>query len=144
MAVRRTLLAMSVAVIAVCIVSMHQLSSGHTLATADPAPRDHPVAMLAMTVEAPADLNLGSAVAAPPTWMTSDGDGGGCPSCAPHVMLMAACLLAFTLVVVRWLLRSPASRSVAWTRARSTSIVETGLVRVRPALSLVELSLRRT
>lgn len=172
---RRALLAIGVAVVAVCVVSMHQLSSDHTLATADPAPPDHAGAMPASSFHVLADLppeqqathrvdlmvtglthsaatttNAVSAlsgvsvVTAASTWMTPAEEEDGCAACTSHVMLMASCLLALTLVVASWLLRLPAFRAMAWAQTRPTPVVATGRTRVRLPLTLIELSLRRT
>lgn len=172
---RRVLLAVGVAVVAVCIVSMHQLSSDHTLATAGPVAHDHAGDMRANTSRVLADfppeqqtaprvdlmvtglIHSGTtttsavsalsgvrAVTAASTRMTPAQEEGGCAACSSHVMLMASCLLALTLVVASWLLRLPAFRAMAWARMRPTPIVATGRTRVRLPLTLVELSLRRT
>lgn len=72
------------------------------------------------------------------------GDDDGCAGCASHLMLMATCLLALTLVVGAWLLLLPTVRLMAGAKARVLSVVVVGRARIRPTLSLVELSLRRT
>lgn len=172
---RRCLLALTVAVIAVCVVSMHQLSNGHSLATVDAAPHDHAGVMPATSSHAHADLppsghlegprgapivsallhstdgaigvlttNTHIVVADTSVWMTPAGGDAGCASCAPHAMLMATCLLALTLVVASWRLRSPQIRLMARLQSRLWRIAATGQTRLRPPLSLVELSLRRT
>lgn len=76
--------------------------------------------------------------------MTPSGEGDGCAGCASHLMLMATCLLALVLVVGVWLLRSPTVRLLVRAKTRLLSVVVIGRARIRPALSLVELSLRRT
>lgn len=170
---RRALLTIGLAVVAVCVVGMHQLSSDHTLATADSGPLHHAGALQAMTAGGPGDPGLGghpgdhagdemvtaitdttgslsaasvtgTVIATAATWVTSNSGDEGCASCGSHVMLMASCLLALTMVVASWLLRLPRAHTLPWRPIGLSTIVTTGRFRIRPPLSLVELSLRRT
>lgn len=170
---RRVLLAIGVAVVAVCVVSMHQLSSDHTLATADSAPHDHAGAMQASTSRVLADLPpeqqadhrvylmvtgftscaattsstvatlSGVSIARAASTWMTPAEGGGGCATSASHVMLMASCL-LTLVVASWLLRRPAFRSMAWARTRPSSVVATGRTRVRLPLSLVELSLRRT
>lgn len=177
---RHTLLAIGIAVVAVCVVSMHQLSSDHTLATGEGGshahgaaltstvherlqPRiDHPshgVGGAAVWTVLPGETMPASGVSLVSAGLMSagiymvtaewgpispSGDGDGCAGCASHLLRMATCLMALTLVVGARLLRPPTVRLMAWAKARPMFGLVTGRARSRPALSLVELSLRRT
>lgn len=79
------------------------------------------------------------------SWGGSSRVGGdACPDCGQHSMAFGACLVAMTLLVLTWLLRRPRVQPLPprWLRQPATVTVLVG--RVLPALSLTELSVRRT
>ena len=72
--------------------------------------------------------------------------GDDCLTCGDHEMALGSCLLALTLLVLGWLLLPPRLRLVPpFLRPRlAIALVRPNYVRIVPALSLTELSLRRT
>lgn len=163
---RRALLAAGVVTIALCIIGMHQLSRDHSFATAelDHSAHQHPVAIQAKLSHfldsAALALNITASVGPPtvavapvpepavsvapePDRPSSQSVADRCGSCGHQAMLFASCLLALTLLVLRWRLAPPGLRRIAqaW-NLWVPSVATWG--RLRPPLSLVELSLRRT
>jgi len=142
------MLALSLIVVTLSIVGMHQLSVGHEVATGQTAhahfhavPHAHHSGAQAMQ---------GVATAAQAVHRTSeagvDAAGSACPDCPDHRMALGTCLLALTLLVLSWtpvpprfrhlppfLLPRVAPYALAWVVGRLV-----------PSLSLTELSLRRT
>lgn len=74
---------------------------------------------------------------------SSSGGGDACPGCGQHSMAFSVCLLAFTLLVLTWLLTPPTVRRPPprWLRQPPTLAVLTS--RPVPALSLAEPSVLR-
>lgn len=143
---RRLLLTVSLLVVALSIVGMHQLSVGHNVPTGPTAssahaePVDHAGSgeMLPMGAEqAGGHLEAGT---------PGGGTGEVCPDCADHQMAFGSCLLALTLLVLRWLLAPPRpSHVLPFLLPRLAPPLAVPLVgRVVPPLSLAELSVRRT
>lgn len=152
------LLAVSLVVVTLSVVGMHQLSVSHDIATGPAAATAHgesasqpghthanggghgepggetaPVA----AVDHPASHTAAGMVG---------GLGGACPDCADHQMAFGSCLLALTLLVLSWSLIPPRLRHLPpflLPRLASTT-VGSALGRLVPPLSLAELSVRRT
>ena len=130
---------------------MHQLSVSHDIATgpvsstahADGAHHsDHVDPAGAMPAAVAADHPGAHSTAG----TTGAGLGGACPDCADHQMAFGSCLLALTLLVLSWSLIPPRVCHLPpflLPRLAST-MVGPALGRLIPALSLVELSVRRT
>jgi hypothetical protein len=137
------------------IVGMHQLSVGHDVATSqtghhehletaghvDAAPHSHDSGNVMTATLADLSLSAGHAF----------GGGGGavgddCATCGDHEMALGSCLLALTLLVLSWLLLPPRLRHLPpFLQPRAApALVRPAYVRLVPALSLTELSLRRT
>ena len=143
---RHLLFALSLVVVVLSIVGMHQLSFGREAGTdaVASAARAKPLdlttfsEMLAVTPE-----HAGGHVDArvPPP-----GTGDACPDCRDHQMTWGSCLLALTLLVLQWLLGPPRpSRVLPFLLPRKVpSLAVLVVSRLIPSLSLAELSLRRT
>lgn len=154
--VRHLLLGLGVAVVMLGIVGMHQLSVGHNIATgqaglhryaetvdqAGTAPHGHdagpPAAM--------AHLGFHFEPSARAAAGTGAGVDEGCLTCDDHDLAAGSCLLALTLLVLGWLLLPPQLRLVPpFLRPRlAVTLVRPEYLRLVPALTLTELSLRRT
>jgi hypothetical protein len=146
---RHLLFALSLLVVALSVVGMHQLSVGHEVATSqtghhahtgDGARDVHTDEMAVSVVEASEAAEHVSAAA-----------GGGvagdaCPDCGEHQMLFGSCLLALSLLVLSWMLAPPRLRQLPPFLLPRLASARLGPVlgRVVPPLSLTELSLRRT
>lgn len=163
---RRALRIFGLLVVALSVVGMHQLSLDHTLVTtkqAGGAPvaldsngtqhagSGHQLAGVAartITSDAPAVTVAVSSTAA----LQATEDSGapaftaaaGCADCHEHTMLLMACLLALTLLMLPWLHQPPRARLVPLFLRPPRPAPIRSLGRRRPPLSLVELSLRRT
>lgn len=149
---RHLLFALSLVVVVLSIVGMHQLSLGHDVAVG-PAPVAY--VSVAQAKSAARVLSGGEvlpvAMAALPSGhdasgMTDGAMGGACPDCDHHQMALGSCLLALTLLVLGWLLAPPRPTHVLpfllpnlvlWAAVSATG-------RLVPPLSLAELSLLRT
>lgn len=143
----RALLAMGVLTVALCVVGMHQLSSSHSFVTANPGrgAHGHPAATypgLGHHHETAADDDDPTPAVAHA--VTSVSPTSGCDGCADHAALFASCLLALTLLVLSWLLAPPRPRRIPPVQRTFWVVPLSGPGRVRPPLSLVELSVRRT
>lgn len=153
---RRVALSAALAVIALAVIGMHQLSLGHLfVTTTGSAAADHTHATSSHASPSRADMAMMTSMssgaadsparsAAPSVWMGSATEGG-CTDCGDHVMGPVTCLLALTLLVLFWWLRLPRPRTSPPVRRRLRSRV--ALQRRRPrihALSLLELSILRT
>lgn len=151
---RHLLFALSLVVVALSVVGMHQLSVGHEVATSQTGQhtdsgggahlhsRDHagdPAAPL-VQVDHVAEQALASVAAG-----GTAGDGA-CPDCGEHQMLFGSCLLALSLLVLVRMLAPPRLRQLPPFLLPRLTAARLGPVlgRVVPALSLTELSLRRT
>lgn len=153
---RHLLLGLSLVVIMLGIVGMHQLSVGHDVATGgqngahEPAAASDHLDTAAQSdshgsdsVVAVAGIDLSAGHAA------SDGAGlaaDDCPTCGDHDMALGSCLLALTLLVLSWALLAPRLRQLPpFLRLHlPPALARPNYVRMIPALSLTELSLRRT
>ena len=148
---RHLLFAMSLVVVVLSIVGMHQLSLGHDVAVGPTPPVAHaPVAEAAARVLSDGEV-VPVAMAALPSGhdasgMTDGAMGGACPDCDHHQMALGSCLLALTLLVLGWLLAPPRPTHVLPfllpTLVLRVAVSATG--RLVPPLSLAELSLLRT
>jgi len=145
---RRALLVLSLVLVVLSVVGMHQLSVGHTIATTSselsrPAGSgehgDRHGQSPAGAVAGPADATAASPALDAPVPANS------CPDC-DHTSAFGSCLLALTLLVLGWLLRPPPQRSCPpFLLPRSTAALVANLRgRLVPPLTLTELSLRRT
>ena len=144
---RHLLLALTLAVVTLGVVGMHQLSVDH-----DAAPGRSVVSSRAGDVAHPAH-NAG-ATPADHLLQVSGGSasaGAGsaeeaCPGCADHQMVLTSCLLALTLLVLTWLLTPPRLRHLPPFLLPRLTAATAGstLGRLVPSLTLTELSLRRT
>jgi len=143
----RALLLGAVVVIAMSVLGMHQLSVHHAFAAPPTGSDAHHAAVVVMPdmgQESAADHNHEAGTVLESSLASASGSEL-CPSgCDDHRLLVVTCLLALTLLVTSWLLRPPGSRplpsSAAWRRSRTMSPP----CRRRPALTLVELAVRRT
>jgi hypothetical protein len=70
--------------------------------------------------------------------------GENCPDCGNHTMAFGLCLLALTLLVVRWLLIPPLLRHLPPSLLGKPPPVLALLGRQVPSMTLVQLSVRRT
>ncbi|WP_204910604.1 DUF6153 family protein [Microlunatus spumicola] len=147
--VRRLLLAATLVVVVLGIVGMHQMAFGHDMALSpatSSAQGDHAghsgtgemLPMAAAHAGAHADAGR-----------SGTGTGGGCPDCADHQMALGSCLLALTLLVLRWLLAPPRpARVLPFLLPRLTRLSRLVTLfvagRLIPPLSLAELSVLRT
>ena len=149
---RHLLLGLSLVVVMLSIVGMHQLSVGHDVATGEQhGAHEHAPASARLdtaahsdgvTAVAGVDLSAGHAISGG-AGLATDGD---CPGCGDHDMALGSCLLALTLLVLSWLLLPPRLRQLPpFLRLHlPPALVRPGYVRMVPSLSLTELSLRRT
>jgi hypothetical protein len=151
---RHLLFALSLVVVALSVVGMHQLSVGHEVATnptghhahsgdgAHVDSRDHAGDTAAPLVEA--DHGAEPALASVAAGGGAAGDA--CPDCGEHQMLFGSCLLALSLLVLSWMLAPPRLRQLPPFLLPRLAAARLGPVlgRVVPPLSLTELSLRRT
>ena len=150
---RHLLFAMSMVVVVLSIIGMHQLSLGHDVALGpDPSAGS---ASVARAESADRDLSssqvLPVEVAALPSGhdakgMTDGGMDGACPDCDHHQMALGSCLLALTLLVLGWLLAPPRPTFVSpFLLPRLVLRVALSATSRRvPPLSLAELSVLRT
>ena len=158
---RHLLLGLSLVVVMLSIVGMHQLSVGHDVATGqhsvaaggqhgahehaaasnhlDPAAHSH--GSDSVVAVAGVDLSAGHAASGGAGLAADD-----CPTCGDHDMALGSCLLALTLLVLSWALLPPRLRQLPpFLRLQlPLALVRPSYVRMVPALSLAELSLRRT
>ncbi len=153
---RHLLLALSLVVMTLGVVGMHQLSIGHDVATGPSDVHTHldttanaDVAVLTSSLVPNADMAGHPADGRPSTALTQDGARGGgnaCPSCDDHQMAFGSCLLALTLLVISWMLIPPRLRHLPPFLLPRSALAAVGptVARLVPALSLMELSLRRT
>jgi hypothetical protein len=137
------------------IVGMHQLSVGHDLATGQASSHEHaetvghaqnaPLAQDGEHLAAMAHLDH-QAEPAPGANPGAGLAGENCLTCGDHEMALESCLLALTLLVLGWLLLPPRLRLLPpFLRPRVAAVlVRPAYLRLVPALTLTELSLRRT
>lgn len=147
---RRLTLALGALTVVAALVGMHQMSVDHSLVTARPAAATNRMAVDGGSLSSSASwwVQAVEAMHAHPTDASQPSAGeanGDCDGGCPHPGAMTACLLALTLAVVAWLLRPPVPRWVPpLRRSRMLALADPPGRRWRPALSLTELSLRRT
>ena len=147
--IRHLLLAVSLVVVTLSVVGMHQLSVGHDVATGPTSSSDgHATSVRHSNPgdEAPPLAMAERAADHPTAGMTSGALGGGCPDCADHQMAFGSCLLALTLLVLSWLLTPPRLRHLPpfLLPRLAPTMAGPDPGRLVPALSLTELSVRRT
>lgn len=145
---RHLMLAISMVVLTLGVVGMHQLSADHDVLTGQPVVSGQPgvAAHLDHEVSATAtDHHRAPAEAEPVTNAAGSGESG-CAGCAGHQMVVSTCLLALTLLVLTWLLAPPRLRHLPPFLLPRLSHISAGstLGRLVPSLTLTELSLRRT
>ena len=151
---RHLLFALSLVVVALSVVGMHQLSVGHEVATSQTGhhahsgadahldPRDHAGDTAAPLVE----VDHGAEPALASVAAGGGAAGDACPDCGEHQMLFGSCLLALSLLVLSWMLAPPRLRQLPPFLLPRLAAARLGpaMGRVVPPLSLTELSLRRT
>lgn len=146
---RHLLLGLSVVTVLLSVVGMHQLSVGHSAVTNSSNHAD--ASELPPTASGGHDPH-GTTATAHSHSPTSHADSGPgvagdeCPTCENHEMALGACLMALTLLVLTWLLLPPRQRHLPpfLKPRRASAVIRLTYVRVVPALTLTELSLRRT
>ena len=133
---RHLVLAVSVVVVALSVLAMHELSLEHTLA------RPGPVSQVAAHHDHDHIEAAGSHVEVA---SVGPGTSDACPGCGDHHVMTATCLIALILLVTGWLLRGPplAVRQVRISRV-SRHELPPALRRRPPARSWIELSVSRT
>jgi hypothetical protein len=151
---RHLLLGLSLVVLTLGIVGMHQLSVGHDVATGQASGHAHAETAASGPVEAvphghgPAEVALADSHLLAASAATDVGGYGdeGCLTCDDHEMAFRSCLLALTLLVFSWLLRPPRLRHLPpfLLPRLAPAMIRLTLSRLVPSLSLTELSLRRT
>lgn len=145
---RHLLLALTLAMVTLGVVGMHQLSVDHDVATGQSAVSSQAAAGThpAQNAGAVAAMSHLPGLSPGQTSGAGDADGQACPDCTDHQMALNACLLALTLLVLTWMLAPPRPRHrPPFQLSRlSVSAVRSVPGRLVPALSLTELSLRRT
>ncbi|GAA3550680.1 hypothetical protein GCM10022197_01940 [Microlunatus spumicola] len=144
---RRLLLSLTLVVLVLSVVGMHQLAFGHEMATGPTAsvayagPVDHAASgeMSAGGHAGHVGDHLGSESPGPAA-------GDPCPDCGDHQMALGSCLLALTLLVLGWLLAPPRPTQVLpfLLPLQAPSLAVPVVGRLVPPLSLAELSLCRT
>jgi hypothetical protein len=145
---RRAVLVPALMVIVLSIVGMHQLSVNHAMvgafagshhdhASAQPSRSDLSAkAMIGSVVGSETSIGAMSAAVMP----ASD----HCSGCSSQQMAFFTCLLALTLLVLAWSIPPPGLRLIAPNSRLVRPRPGSHLGRRIPAMSLVELSLRRT
>lgn len=162
---RRFLLTWGLLLVALSVVGMHQLSVGHAMVTSNavltPAAEGHighqtrdfqhsdpataAVNATRSDTSFPAPGNhIAELTVSGVTVLTSvlSADTTGCSGCSKHTMVAMTCLLVLTALILPSPHRRPPQIPSFSTKLRLTPNRSHG--RVLPALSLVELSLRRT
>jgi hypothetical protein len=145
---QRALLVPALTMIILSILGMHQLSVNHAMVrTTASSHHDHSSeqtfrshlpaeAMIGTVIGTEAAVGAMSAAAAPTT--------DHCSDCGSHQMAFFTCLLALTLLVLAWSIAPPGLRVIAPSSRLVQPRPGSHLVRRILAMSLVELSLRRT
>lgn len=153
---RHLLLALSLVVVTLSVVGMHQLSMGHDIATGPSSSHAHPDTTAhadssALTSSLVTDTDMAGHSGGGHRSNALDPNGAGgkgnaCSSCDDHQMAFGSCLLALTLLVISWMLIPPRARHLPpFLLPRLVpAAVGPAVGRLVPALSLTELSLRRT
>jgi hypothetical protein len=141
----RPLLPVVVLLVALSVLGMHQLSVDHMVATPDyPSGVTGQVAFESDKSRSSVGAEMASAQRSASHLEPTESDRS-CPGCGGHDAMIMTCLLALTLLVVGWLLIPPRSRWI--TTFLAAWWVVTATVHLgwrRPALTLAELSLRRS
>lgn len=155
---RRALLTMALGLVALSVIGMHQLSSGHSFAAPAVATQQHAAAGHAHAEAHVGDLaprsggahdTKASAEAWGPAEVSAGSSGGllvdgdGCAGCASHTAF-TVCLLALTLLMMSWWLAPPRVRPLPPQPRRLPNTVATVVSRQVPPLSLGELCILRT
>jgi hypothetical protein len=146
---RRVLLSLILAVVALSVIGMHQLSLSHSFATPEQAGQRTSAAGPAISVHNTMAVGaieptgpLVDASSTPPAGSTDHDDR--CPGCGGHPMPFSACLLALTLLVLFWWLAPPRMRHLPPHTAWRPAALRVVVARRVPALTLAELSILRT
>jgi hypothetical protein len=126
------------------IVGMHQLSVNHAMvgATAD-SHHDH-VPAATFRTDLPAEILIGADAAIGAMSAAVMPTTDHCSGCSSHQVAFSSCLLALTLLVLAWSIAPPGSRVIAPISRPAQARPGSHLARRIPAMSLLELSLRRT
>jgi hypothetical protein len=130
------------------IVGMHQLSVNHAMVGATASSHHDHASQQTFRSDLPADPMLGTvigaetAVAAMSAAVAPATDH--CSDCSSHQMAFFTCLLALTLLVLAWSIAPPGLRLIAPNSPLAQPRPGSHVIRRIPAMSLVELSLRRT
>jgi hypothetical protein len=146
----RLLLGVGVIVVALGVLGMHQLSRGHTLVTPTaPSAGAQPRASASMDGSDTPESQLRAAFDVQAPSVGHDDEGGHkqqpcLAGCQDHPLMLMACVLALTLLVLAWRLAPPTLRDLPWFRARHLQVRIPLAGRRPPALTLTELSVRRT
>jgi hypothetical protein len=142
---RHLLLTLSLVVVTLSVLGMHQLSVGHDLATG-PVGRHADAEATSHGGSAGVTMPLALDASAGQPSIDGRGAGAACPDCGDHQMTVESCLLALTLLVLSWMLGAPRLRHLPpFLLPRLTpTMVGPSVGRLVPPLSLTELSLRRT
>lgn len=98
----------------------------------------------AVRAQARTDAVLGSGGSTTAWEEPSSGGDDVCPDCGHHTMAFGACLPALTLLVLAWLLAPPQVRHLPPLWLWQPRIMAVLAGRPLPALSLAQLSVRRT
>lgn len=150
---RHFVLDLSLVVLTLSIVGMHQLSVGHDAATGQASHQAHTDTAASGPVEAaphghgPAEVALAdSHLLAAAAASVGGASYEICPTCDDHKMALGSCLLALTLLVFTWFVRPPPLRHVPpfLLPRLAPAMIRPTLSRLVPSLSFTELSLRRT
>jgi hypothetical protein len=130
------------------IVGMHQLSVNHAMVGATAGSHHDHASQQTFRSDVPVDPMLGTVIGAESAVdamsaavaLASD----HCSNCGSHQMAFSTCLLALTLLVLAWSMAPPGLRVIAPNSRLALPRPGSHVVRRIPAMSLVELSLRRT
>jgi hypothetical protein len=143
---QQLLLLAGVFAVALSLLAMHQLSLNHHAAE----PTD--IGTQASASSRHVDRHDAAAIDDDHTHLvplTVDGhpshNNGVCPGCNGHHAVTLTCLAALILLAVGWVLRRPAKwRGVRLPRTMTQVLRRPNLTWIRPAFTLVELSVNRT
>jgi hypothetical protein len=146
----RLLLGFSIALLAAGLLSMHQLSLDHALVTPTLPTAEHlhahgryaPHLPMHGTAANPASSST-QPLAAFPRFAPS-GVEGCAGECGQHNLLLTSCVLALSLLILGWRLRPPRCWIRPASLRRAVPRVTGSLGRLRPSLTLAELTVRRT
>lgn len=137
---RRLLLLVGVLTLALSLLAMHQLTLDHTLAV----PPTHAWHQADHQAVDEAGQPHGVAAGLERLALAGVSDDSCTAGCSADQMSAAACLLALTLLVLCWRLAPPRQRRLPAASLSRASVSSPASPNRRAALSLAELSIRRT